>query len=168
MSWTLPPPFSHALMAALNDTTWGSWHSMTQLKVGCRLWQRMADVTSFFVTSKKDGLRSPEPFNWLRLRASSKKNLLCPANPGQRATPQWMPGCACSQLWIATDLLQQMQRPLPLAFLFAGADDLSHRRNLAANFEDVAGLQYLILSYFILFIYLILFYLDFNILFPIL
>lgn len=61
-----------------------------------------------------------------------------------------------------------MQRPLPLAFLFAGADDLSHRRNLAANFEDVAGLQYLILSYFILFIYLILFYLDFNILFPIL
>ena len=47
-----------------------------------------------------------------------------------------MPGCACSQLWIATDLLQR-------AFLFAGADDLSHRRNLAANFEDVAGLQYL-------------------------
>ena len=89
MSSTLPPPFSHALMAALNDTTWGSWHSMTQLKVGCRVWQRMADVTSFFVTSF--WMRSPEPFNWLRLRASSKKKT-CYARPIPAKEPH-LNGC---------------------------------------------------------------------------
>ena len=66
--------------------------------------------------------------------------------PGQRATPQWIsPGGTCSQLGVATDLLQQMQSPLPLALLFASADDLGQSRKLAfgKNFEDAAGLRYL-------------------------